>query len=81
MLPDILRHGTYEWEYHLYVPSFLEYYLSVFSKPVLEKITEINQKQFFHYSSGRSKPSKKTIEKIRNSIHHFASEMYSMHFV
>ena len=80
-LPDILRLGTYEWEYHLDVPSFLEYYSNVFSKPALEKITGINQKQFFHYTSGRSKPSKKTVEKIRNSIRHFANEMYSMHFV
>lgn len=80
-LPDILKQGTPEWEYHLDIPSFLEYYSTIFSKPALEKITGINQKQFFHYTSGRSKPGKKTVKKIDDAIRHFAEEISQMHLI
>ena len=77
-LPAILQH-EYELEYRLDIPSFLDYYSKVFSKPALEKMTGINQKQFFHYASGRSKPSMKTVKKIDEAFRHFAGEMNQMH--
>ena len=73
-LPDILK-GEYEIEYRLDVPSFLQYYSKVFTKSALERITGINQKQFFHYVSGIRNPSKKTVEKIDNALHQLADEL------
>jgi hypothetical protein len=62
------------------VASFLDHYASVFSKPALEKITEINQKQFFHYQSGK-KPRKETILKIQEGLHKLGKELSQVHFV
>jgi len=41
------------------VSSFLNYYSGILSKSGLEKITGINQKQLWHYSSGKRKPENK----------------------
>ena len=78
ILPDILQ-KEYTMEYHLDIPSFLDYFSNIFSKPTLEKITGINQKQWFHYTAGRSKPTKKTIRKINDGFRHFADEINCLH--
>ncbi|MDR2146445.1 MAG: type II toxin-antitoxin system HicB family antitoxin [Tannerella sp.] len=79
-IPDILR-GDYETEYQYDVPSFLEYYSGIFSKSAMERLTGVNQKQLFHYVSGRSKPSKRTVKKIDNAFRRFTSELSQVHFV
>jgi len=79
-LPDLLQ-KEYDMEYHLDIPSFLDYYSKIFSKPALEKITGINQKQWFHYTAGRSKPTKNTIKKIDDAVRHFAKEINSIHLL
>lgn len=78
-LPEILR-GNYEIEYKFDVPSFLSYYSKIFTKPALERITGINQKQLFHYESGYRNPSEKTVKKIEDSIHKFTEELSQIHF-
>jgi predicted RNase H-like HicB family nuclease len=70
-----------EFNYKYDMQSFLAYYSDIFTKPALEKITGINQKQFFHYASGRSRPSKRTMEKIDNSFRRFSNELNQVHFV
>lgn len=62
------------------VPSFLDYYASVFSKPALEKITGINQKQFFHYQSGK-KPRKETVLKIQEGLQKLGKELSQVHLI
>lgn len=62
------------------VASFLESYSKIFSKPALEEITGINQKQFFHYLSGQ-KPNKKTILKIQDGLHKLGKELSQVHFI
>ena len=62
------------------LPSFLDYYANVFSKPALERITGINQKQFFHYLTGQN-PSKKTIQKIQEGLHRLGNELTQVHFI
>lgn len=69
-----------EFEFKYDLPSFLDYYANVFSKPALEKITGINQKQFFHYLSGQN-PSKKTIKKIQEGLHKLGNELTQVHFI
>jgi predicted RNase H-like HicB family nuclease len=78
-VPAILS-GSFEYEYRFDVPSFLEYYSKVFSKPALEHLTGINRKQLFHYASGLHKPSEKTVKKIDSAFRRFTSELSQVHF-
>ena len=78
-LPEILK-GEYIIEYKFDVPSFLSYYSKIFTKPALQRITGINQKQLFHYESGHRNPSKKTIKKIESSFREFSDELSQISF-
>ncbi|MDR1779679.1 MAG: type II toxin-antitoxin system HicB family antitoxin [Tannerella sp.] len=78
-VPEILT-GEIEYEYRFDMPSFLEYYSHIFSKSALERLTGVNQKQLFHYASGRSKPTEKTVRKIDSAIRQFAGELNRVHF-
>ncbi len=78
-LPDILK-DNYQIEYQFDVPSFLSYCSKIFTRPALEKITGVNQKQLLHYESGHRNPSNKTIKKIEESIHKFTEELSQIHF-
>ena len=55
ILPEILM-GEFEIEYHFDVQSLLSHYSNVFTKPALERLTGINQKQLHHYATGLKKP-------------------------
>jgi len=79
-VPAILR-GEFEYEYQFDVASFLEYYSRIFSKPALEHLTGINQKQLFHYASGLRKPSEKTVQKIDRAFRRFSNELNQVHFI
>jgi len=78
-VPAVLS-SDFEYEYVYDVPSFLSYYSKIFSKPALQHITGINQKQLFHYASGRSKPKTQTVRKINNSFRRFSSELNKVSF-
>jgi hypothetical protein len=69
-----------EFEFKYDMPSFLDYYANVFSKPALEKITGINQKQFFHYLAGKN-PSKTTILKMQEGLRKLGKELSQVHFI
>ena len=57
------------------VTSFLNYYEGILSKSGLEKITGINQKQLWHYSSGKRHPKPVTAKKIQESLYRFAEDL------
>jgi predicted RNase H-like HicB family nuclease len=78
-IPDMLQR-EFEYEYQYDVASFLEYYSKIFSKPALEHLTGINQKQLFHYASGMRKPSEKTVKKIDYAFRRFSEELSQVHF-
>lgn len=78
-IPDVLK-GDYELIFKYDLCSFLNAYAPVFGKSALESLTGINQKQLWHYASGKRKPSQQTIEKIANSIHEFALELSNVQF-
>jgi len=63
------------------VTSFLDYYSGILSKSGLEKVTGINQKQLWHYSSGHRHPKQNTTRKIQESLHRFADDLRQVHFV
>ena len=70
-----------DFVYEYDVASFLNYYDGILSKSGLEKITGINQKQLWHYSSGRRKPSRETIKKIQEGLNRFAKDLNQVHFI
>jgi hypothetical protein len=69
-----------EFDIHYDIGSFLDYYSGILSKSGLEKITGINQKQLFHYSSGIKHPRGVTAKKIQEHIHSFADELKQVQF-
>lgn len=77
-LPEILNE-EYEIEYIMDTRSFIEYYSRIFTKSALQRITGINQKQLGHYVSGIRRPTRKTVEKIEDSIHRIAAELSQTH--
>lgn len=69
-----------EYEFFYDTASFLDEYSKAFSLAGLERITGVSQTQLGHYLHGRSKPSKKTIEKIQRGVQTFAKNLTSVHF-
>jgi len=76
-LPEMLK-GEYEIVYGFDVQSFLKYYEGIFSKPALQKITGINQKQLHHYASGLKKPRQAQREKIGRALHSLGRELMAV---
>ncbi len=75
--PEILR-GDYNIEFQFDAQSFLTYYSAVFSKPALEKLTGINQKQLHHYATGLRKPREAQRKKIETALHKLGSELMAV---
>lgn len=67
-----------EVEFKYDAESFLKYYSKIFSKPALEKITGINQKQLHHYASGIKKPREAQRRKIENALHNLGKELLAV---
>jgi len=74
IMPDL------EFEIQYDLTSFLDFYAGILSKSGLEKITGINQKQLWHYSSGKRRPKTETAMKIQNRIHQFADDLRQVQF-
>ena len=70
-----------EFELQYDVCSFLDYYGGILSKSGLEKVTGINQKQLWHYSSGKRHPKPATAKKIQERLHSFAEDLRQVQFV
>jgi hypothetical protein len=75
--PDLLK-GAYEIEFRYDVQSILSYYANVFTKPALERLTGINQKQLHHYATGLKKPREPQRKKIEDALHKLGSELLSV---
>jgi len=75
--PEILK-DEYDLEYQFDAQSFLTYYAGVFSKPALEKLTGINQKQLHHYATGLRKPREAQRKKIEAALHKLGSELMAV---
>jgi hypothetical protein len=77
VIPEALKGDiTIEWVFD--TPSLLEYYSGIFSKPALEKLTGINQKQLFHYASGKVKPRPAQRKKISEALHRLGKELLTV---
>lgn len=69
-----------EYEFFYDTASFLQEYSKAFSLAGLERITGVSQTQLGHYLHGRSKPSRKTIDKIDKGIQAFARNLTAVRF-
>ena len=78
-LPDILK-KEYEIVYKFDTQSFIKYFEGIFSKPTLEKLTGINQKQIHHYASGLRKPRPAQCKKIEKALRGLGKELLSVEF-
>ena len=78
ILPDILK-GEYGIEFRYDVQSIFSHYANVFTKPALERITGINQKQLHHYATGLKKPRPEQRKKIETALHRLGSELLTVH--
>ena len=70
-----------EMVYKYDMASFLSYYASSFTLAGLSRITGINQGQLSQYVTGRSVPTRKTVQKMENAIHAFADDLKSVQFI
>lgn len=70
-----------EMVYKYDMASFLSYYASSFTLAGLSRITGINQGQLSHYVTGRSVPTRKTVQKMEDAIHAFADDLKSVQFI
>ncbi len=69
-----------ELEFFYDTASFLQAFVKAFSLAGLERITGVNQTQLGHYLHGRSKPSRKTIQRIEKGVHDFAKDLSAIRF-
>jgi hypothetical protein len=78
------RHGKVfeeiDYEFFYDTASFLQEYCKAFSLAGLERITGVSQTQLGHYLHGRSKPTRKTIDKIQKGVQKFAQELTAVRF-
>ncbi len=69
-----------EYSFYYDTASFLQEFVKAFSLAGLERITGVNQTQLGHYLHGRSKPSRKTIERIEKGVRAFAKDLTAVRF-
>lgn len=70
-----------EFEFKYDLPSFLQYYSTIFTFAALERMTGVNQTQLSQYVQGYRNPSKQTAKKIEVALHNFATELKEVQFV
>jgi hypothetical protein len=68
-------------DYHNDLCTFLNHYAGIIPKSGLEKITGVNQKQLWHYYSGKRTPKRETVLKIQENIIRFAEELKQVRFI
>ena len=77
-IPELVR-GRYDFEFTMDVKSLLSFYSGIFTKAGLERLTGINQKQLWHYASGKTVPRRAQVQKIENALHQLGNELLSIH--
>ena len=70
-----------EFEFKYDTASFLSVYSNVLSLAGLSRLTGLNQGQLSHYVTGRKHPTRRTVEKIRESVHAFGRNLCQVDFV
>ena len=79
--PCELLSNEYELKYRIDTATFLNYYSNIFTKAALSRITDINERQLWHYAAGVHKPRSKQTEKIQNGIKSLTKELSAIYLV
>ncbi len=70
--------GDFELVYKMDAEGLLVAYGEVFTKPALSRMTGINEKQLWHYTSGMKRPRKQQLEKIEHALHALGHELITV---
>lgn len=70
--------GDYTLTFKMDTCSLLQFYERIFTKAGLERITGINQKQLWHYASGRRIPRPEQTLKIETALHQLGEELMAI---
>lgn len=70
--------GDYTLTFKMDACSLLQFYEKIFTKAGLERITGINQKQLWHYASGRRIPRPEQTLKIETALHQLGEELMAI---
>ena len=70
-----------EFDFKYDTASFLSFYSGVMSLAGLSRITGLNQGLLSHYVTGKKKPRKETILKIKHSVNEFGRKLSQVDFV
>ena len=70
--------GEYSLVFRMDVKSLLAFYEGIFTKAGLERITGINQKQLWHYASGKRRPRPEQGVRIETALHRLGEELISI---
>lgn len=76
-IPQELQ-GDYSLTYKMDTCSLLQFYEKIFTKAGLERITGINQKQLWHYASGKRTPRPEQSLKIETALHRLGEELIAI---
>lgn len=76
---EVFDFAHLEFEYVYDTASFLKY--SPFTLTWLSSATGINKKQLSHYTTGKSRPSTRTVQRIQEGIVRLANELISVRLV
>lgn len=70
--------GDFSLVYKMDASSLLQFYEKIFTKAGLERITGINQKQLWHYASGKRTPRPEQSLKIETALHRLGEELMAI---
>jgi hypothetical protein len=70
-----------EFDFKYDTASFLSVFSNVLSLAGLSRLTGLNQGLLSHYVTGRKKPRKQTILKIKSSVNEFGRKLSEIDFV
>lgn len=73
-IPAALQ-GEHVLEFEMDTQTLLNYYDGILGKPAIEKLTGIDQKQLWHYASGKTKPRLAQRKKIAEGLHNLGEEL------
>lgn len=77
-IPDWLRNGDYELEYHLDAAALLQMCSPYASIAAISRVSGINQHQLSHYANGLKKPRSAQRKRIVEGLHKIGRELIAV---
>lgn len=77
-VPQWLRDGDYEFEYHLDAAALLQMCAPYVSIAAISRVSGINQHQLSHYANGLKKPRPQQRRRIVEGLHKIGRELIAV---